>query len=84
MAGLPPPEYNAQGFRDAKDLDRVDPASDEVRVMILGDSFMVGAGVAAAECVPALLARRVGGSLTVSAIELKTGLSSCNVYRVVV
>ena len=65
VAGLPPPEYNAQGFRDAKDFDRIDPASDEVRVMILGDSFMVGAGVEAAGSVPALLERRLGGSVRV-------------------
>jgi hypothetical protein len=65
VAGLPPPEYNAQGFRDAKDFDRVDRASGEVRVMVLGDSFMMGAGVEAAQSVPALLERRLGGSVRV-------------------
>ena len=60
VSGSPPPEYNAQGFRDAKDFDRVDRASPHVRVMVLGDSFMVGAGLRREQIVPVLLERRLG------------------------
>ena len=37
-------EINPQGFRDAKDFDRIDPRSTQRRILILGDSFMAGAG----------------------------------------
>lgn len=49
------PDVNPQGFRDPKDFDKIDLNSDKMRVMILGDSFMAGAGVAKDENVPRLL-----------------------------
>ena len=49
------PEMNQQGFRDAKDFYRSDSGLDRTRVLILGDSFMWGAGVGRDENVPNLL-----------------------------
>jgi hypothetical protein len=48
-------DINRQGFRDQKDFDRVDHSTERIRVMILGDSFMWGTGVASSESVPGLL-----------------------------
>jgi hypothetical protein len=60
VAASRPPEFNAQGFRDPKDFDRVDRGSARVRVMVLGDSFMVGAGLPREQSVPVLLEQRLG------------------------
>jgi hypothetical protein len=49
------PDANPQGFRDARPFDGVAGRTGNVRVMVLGDSFMWGAGVAPGETVPALL-----------------------------
>jgi hypothetical protein len=51
------PDANPQGFRDARSFEEVAGRPGDVRVMVLGDSFMWGAGVAADEAVPALLER---------------------------
>ena len=49
------PEINSQGFRDTKDFKIRNNKSGKTRVMILGDSFMFGAGVSVNENVPNLL-----------------------------
>lgn len=49
------PEINPQGFRDTKDFAKIDHYSGKTRVMILGDSFMLGTGVSAGENVPSFL-----------------------------
>jgi hypothetical protein len=49
------PEINPQGFRDPKDFSIADVNSDRKRVMILGDSFMFGAGVGPNENTPSFL-----------------------------
>lgn len=48
-------EANQQGFRDTKDFNKINLYSEKIRVMILGDSFMWGAGVKLNENVPNLL-----------------------------
>ena len=48
-------EANQQGFRDTKDFSKINLYSEKIRVMILGDSFMWGAGVTLNENVPNLL-----------------------------
>ncbi|HZX13757.1 MAG TPA: hypothetical protein VFF49_05080 [Thermodesulfobacteriota bacterium] len=54
-------EIIPQGFRDTKDFNKVDLNSGEIRVMILGDSFMYGVGVQADENVPNLLQGKLIG-----------------------
>lgn len=49
------PEINPQGFRDTKDFNTVDLNSEKIRVMILGDSFILGVNVRATENVPSVL-----------------------------
>lgn len=55
VGGAKNTDINGQGFRDQKDFDRVDLGTKKTRVMILGDSFMWGTGVASTESVPGLL-----------------------------
>lgn len=55
VGGAKNSDINRQGFRDQKDFDRVDLTTNKTRVMILGDSFMWGTGVASSESVPGLL-----------------------------
>ena len=49
-----------QGFRDPHDLDAVSIVPERRRLMVLGDSFMWGAGVGADESVPARLQHELG------------------------
>jgi hypothetical protein len=56
------PDTNAQGFRDDKDFSRAALDGSGQRVMILGDSFMAGAGTSREQSVPALLNERLGGT----------------------
>jgi hypothetical protein len=53
------PEMNPQGFRDTKDFNTIDLSSGKKRVMILGDSFMWGAGVKIEETVASRLQQKL-------------------------
>jgi hypothetical protein len=53
------PEINPQGFRDTKDFSVANVNSGRTRVMILGDSFMFGAGVGQNENTPSFLQARL-------------------------
>src|SRR6478752_321323 len=55
-------DTNAQGFRDDKDFSDVALDASVQRVMILGDSFMYGAGASREESVPHLLNERLRGT----------------------
>lgn len=55
-------DLNPQGFRDAHDFASVVPSPERTRIMVLGDSFMWGAGIDASETVSALLANALGPS----------------------
>src|SRR4029450_1178176 len=59
------PEYlagqiNPQGFRDAKDFETWPRHSGRTRVLVLGDSFVVGAHLAPEQTLPGLLQSRLG------------------------
>lgn len=54
-------EANQQGFRDAKDFSNINLYSEKIRVMILGDSFMWGAGVKLDQNVPNVLQSKLQG-----------------------
>lgn len=54
------PEMNPQGFRDPKDFSKIGRPAEKKRVMILGDSFMWGAGVKMEHVVATLLQKRMG------------------------
>ena len=56
------PEINQQGFRNASDFNKIDLNSGKRRIMILGDSFMWGAGVRMEENAPSLLQTKLGDS----------------------
>jgi len=56
------PDTNAQGFRDDEDYSDVALDGSVQRVMILGDSFMYGAGASREESPPHLLNERLRGS----------------------
>ena len=56
---------NAQGFRDPHDFDAIVQAPGRKRLMVLGDSFMWGAGIDVDETVPALLEDALGSSWNV-------------------
>ena len=55
-------DTNAQGFRDEKDFADVALDGSVQRVMILGDSFMFGAGGPREESPPHLLSQRLRGT----------------------
>jgi hypothetical protein len=55
-------DTNAQGFRDDKDFSDVALEDSVQRVMILGDSFMYGAGGPREESAPHLLEERLRGT----------------------
>lgn len=55
------PGVNAQGFRDPRDFAALPPsASHEIRVLVLGDSFVWGVGVDPQQSMPRLLERELG------------------------
>jgi hypothetical protein len=54
------PEMNPQGFRDSKDFNKIDRSPEKKRVMIVGDSFMWGAGVKQEHVVAELLQKQMG------------------------
>jgi hypothetical protein len=64
------PDTNAQGFRDDKDFSNVALDHSVGRVVILGDSFMYGAGGLREESVPHLLAQRLGGTHQVFSVAV--------------
>lgn len=59
------PEINPEGFRDAKSFTAVERRPGVSRVLVLGDSFMYGAGVRRQENVPSRLAALLGGGYEV-------------------
>jgi len=58
-------ETNSQGFRDSKEFSVVDTDRAIGRVMILGDSFVYGAGSSPDETVPHLLQVQLNGKYEV-------------------
>jgi len=58
-------EVNAAGFRDPRAFDAATVAGARRRVVVLGDSFMWGAGIDADQTVPRHLERALGGETTV-------------------
>src|SRR5918997_5269683 len=52
-------ENNPQGFRDKKNFDDIESYRSKIRIMILGDSFIYGAGVWAHESIPSLLGQKL-------------------------
>jgi hypothetical protein len=58
-------EVNAAGFRDPRAFDAATAAGARPRVVVLGDSFMWGAGVDADQTVPRQLERALGDETAV-------------------
>ena len=58
-------QVNPQGFRDKKDYNRIDPKSGKTRVMILGDSFVFGAGLPYSKTFPQVLQAALGNQFEV-------------------
>lgn len=54
-------EVNAAGFRDPRAFDTATAAGARRRIVVLGDSFMWGAGIDADQTVPHHLERALGG-----------------------
>jgi hypothetical protein len=65
-----PGQINPQGFRDAKDIERTPRYTGITRVMLLGDSFVVGANLPAHETLPAVLQRRLGSTYEVFSVAV--------------
>jgi hypothetical protein len=55
-----PGQINPQGFRDTQDFERSPKQAGTTRVMLLGDSFVVGANLPPVQTLPALLESRLG------------------------
>ncbi len=53
-------EINPQGFRDKRDLARIEEKSGKVRIMVLGDSFVFGVHVENAQTIPGQLEAKLG------------------------
>lgn len=58
-------EVNADGFRDPRAFDAATAAAARRRIVVLGDSFMWGAGIAADQNVPRRLERDLGDGTAV-------------------
>lgn len=55
-----PGQINPQGFRDMKDFERSPRPAGITRLMLLGDSFVVGAHLSSEQTLPGLLQSRLG------------------------
>lgn len=58
-------EVNADGFRDPRAFDAATAAAARRRIVVLGDSFMWGAGIAADDSVPRRLEHALGDDTAV-------------------
>jgi hypothetical protein len=59
------PEVNREGFRNPKDFVAIRPDGEVLRIMVLGDSFVYGAGVSADRSFPSLLQKMLGSEVEV-------------------
>jgi hypothetical protein len=65
-----PGQVNPQGFRDPKDIERWPKDPSRARVMMLGDSFVVGAHLDPDRTLPALLEQRLGQTTDVFSVAV--------------